>query len=390
MIMALGCGGELPTVRESPAPDDSPTPFQTRASHYGGKQDPVRLEPAEETIWSNLSPRVSSCTLDPRLVSVARKHARDLLASGLGPGGDIDHLRFSLEYLGGFDYALAPFVIDMSNGGEKALERHVISHPNDWTHCGLGLASVKDRTIAVWIGVRRAIDIDPVPVTPLIGHVLTVRGRVVVDDMRVSSSFLGLPDGSVRRLATTQIPGSDDFEVRVSFDRPGRHELELQTENDCGPETAVLLPLYVDVNPDLRPIIVPSGAMASDLRPPEEILAQMINSARKKANLPALVIDSRLESVARSHNKDMVALSYFGHRSPDGTALEDRLSTRGLAPSSSAENVARSHDVVIAHRNLMRSPSHRLNTMSREFTHMGLAVEQDDDSVVVTVVFARW
>ncbi len=390
MIMALGCGGELPTVRESPALDESPTPFQQRSSHYGGRPDPVPLEPAEEAIWSNLESRMLSCTLDPRLVSAARKHARDLLASGLGPGEDIDHLRFSLEFLGGFDYALAPFVLEMGKGGEEALERHVIDHQGDWTHCGLGLASVRDRTIAVWIGVRRGIDIDPVPVSPLIGRVLAVRGRVVVDGMRVSSSFLGLPDGSVRRLATTQIPGSDDFEVRVSFDRPGRHELELQIENDCGPETAVLLPLYVGGDPDLRPIIVPSGAMAGDLRPPEEILAQMINSARTKANLPALIIDRRLESVARSHTKDMMALGYFGHRSPDGTLLEDRLSTRGLAPSSSAENVARSHDVIRAHRNLMRSPSHRLNTMSREFTHMGIAVEQDGDSVVVTEVFARW
>ncbi len=390
MVMVLGCGGDIPTVRESPKPDDSPTPFRQRSTHYGGRYDPVRLEPAEEAIWNNLPSDALSCTLDPRLVSAARKHARDLLTSGLGSGEDIDHLRFSLEYLGGFDYALAPFVLEMGKGDEKALERHVIDHQGDWTHCGLGLASAEDRTIAVWIGVRRGIDIDPVPVTPSIGHALTVRGRVVIDGMRISSSFLGLPDGSVRKLDTAQIPGSDDFEVRISFDRPGRHELELQIEDGCGPETAVLLPLYVDVNPDLRPIIVPSGAMAGDLRPPEEILAQMINSARKKANLPVLVIDQRLESIARSHTKDMVALGYFGHRSPDGTRLEDRLSARGLTPSSSAENVARSHDVVRAHRNLMRSPSHRLNTMSREFTHMGIAVEQDGDSVVVTEVFASW
>ncbi len=390
MVIALGCGGDIPTVRGSPEPDDSPTSFRQRSSHYGGRHDPVRLEPAEEAIWSNLKPRVLSCTLDPRLVLAARKHARDILASGIGLGGDIDHLRFSLEYLGGFDYALAPFVPEMGKDVEKALERHVMDHPSEWTHCGLGLASVKDRTIAVWIGVRRGIDIDPVPVTPSMGHVLTVRGRVVVDGMRISSSFLGLPNGSVRKLDTARIPGSDDFEVRISFDRPGRHELELQTENGCGPETAVLLPLYVDVDPDLRPIIVLTGSMEGDPRPPEEILAQMINSARTKADLPALVIDRRLESVARSHTKDMVALGYFGHRSLDGTLLLDRLSTRGLAPSSSAENVARSHDVVRAHRNLMRSPSHRMNTMSREFTHMGLAVEQDDDSVVVTVVFARW
>lgn len=390
MLIALGCGGEIPTVRGSPEPDDSPTSFQQRSSHYSGRHDSVSLEPAEEAIWNNLKSRLLSCTLDPRLILAARKHARDLLAGEIGPGEDIDHLRFYLEYLGGFDYALAPFVLEMGKGGEKALERHVIDHPSEWTHCGLGLASVKDRTIAVWIGVRRGIDIDPVPVTPSIGLVLTVRGRVVVDGMRISSSFLGLPDGSVRKLDTIRIPGSNDFEVRIYFDRPGRHELELQTESGCGPETAVLLPLYVDVDPDLRPIIVLTGSMADDPRPPAEILAKMINSARIKANLPPLVIDQRLEALARSHTKDMVALSYFGHQSPSGTLLEDRLSSRGLAPSSSAENVARSHDVTRAHHNLMRSPSHRLNTMSREFTHMGLAVEQDDDSVVVTVVFARW
>ena len=390
MVIALGCGGDIPAVVGSAEPEDPTTPFQKRASHYGGEQDPVLLEPAEEFIWSNLPSDVSSCTLDPRLVLAARKHSRDILASGIGAGGDIDHLRFSLEYLGGFDYALAPFVPKMGKDIEKELQRHVMDHQGEWTHCGLGLASVKDRTIAVWIGVRRGIDIDPVPVTPSMGQVLAVRGRVAVDGMRISSSFLGLPDGTVRKLDTARIPGSNDFEVRISFDRPGRHELELQTENGCGPETTVLLPLYVDVDPDVRPIIVLTESKAGDRHSPEEILAQMINSARSKANLPALVIDQRLEAVARSHTMDMVALGYFGHQSPDVTLLEDRLSNRGLAPSSSAENVARSHDITRAHRNLMRSPSHRLNTMSREFTHMGVAVEQDDDSVVVTVVFARW
>jgi uncharacterized protein YkwD len=157
-----------------------------------------------------------------------------------------------------------------------------------------------------------------------------------------------------------------------------------------GPETTVLLPLYVGVEPEPGPVITLDAPAGADERQGIDVLTEAIDRARRGAGLAPLERDPRLDRIASLHSQDMVDRGYFGHRSPEGEVLADRLARAGLSPTNSAENVARSRSVARVHRNLMESPSHRLNIVDRQFTHVGIGVVRDGEDVVVTEIFARW
>ena len=91
------------------------------------------------------------------------------------------------------------------------------------------------------------------------------------------------------------------------------------------------------------------------------LLFDYLAAARKRAGLRPISRDTRLDRVARAHSREMAERGFFGHVSPYRGALAKRLARGGLSPLRCAENVARSVTPLRIHRNLMQSPSHRLN-----------------------------
>ncbi|MFO8071774.1 MAG: CAP domain-containing protein [Polyangia bacterium] len=393
LLLAVGCGG-------APGPDlstrleaDRASPREEgplRAEHYGGAAPAVDLRSREQDLWSELAGESDgcSCMIDPRLVLAARLHADDLSARDGGPRrGDIDHLRFQLETVGGTDYGVQSFVASPDAEGRAALERFVAKRGGEWTHCGVGAAAGTSDAVVVWIGVRRLLELDPIPVRSRVGARLRVGGGVLVDEPRRLLAYQGLPDGSVRRLA---VEGSRRLEVTVELDRGGRHDLEILLDVGRGPEVAALLHLYAGVEPAVRPVVTPDlGAGDGDLAL-DERLASMLTAARRRSGLRPLRRDPRLDEIACEHCEAMTQLGFFGHVGPRGDDLAARLRSHDLLPQRSAENIARSSSVARAHRNLMASPSHRMHVLDRSFTHVGIGVARDGDEVVVTQVFARW
>jgi uncharacterized protein YkwD len=116
----------------------------------------------------------------------------------------------------------------------------------------------------------------------------------------------------------------------------------------------------------------------------------MMMFARRSEALPGLVRDAALDRLAKSHAERMMRVRQLGHEIGDGDPKE-RLARAGISSSLVGENVAHAANVVLAHRALWGSPSHRDNMLERRFDRIGVGVSSDPDGTVwVTELFATW
>ena len=390
-IAVAGCGGGAAGTAESVPADAKPTTSAPYAAAYGGGPGSLELTSEEAAIVARLEGEGPlGCAIEERLVRAARRHAAVLASADRSQGeAEIDHLRFAVLAEGGTEYQLAPFATRDLEAGLQDLVAFVAEHRRDVTHCGVGKASAGGRDVVVWVGAKRAVSFAPIPVSSDVGTALTVSGAVAGAAGAVRA-YLGLPDGSAIALNARVSDGA--LTVEVPLERRGRYDLEIQIDLGGGPETASLLPLFAGMPPDERPTIAAAGMEDGGASPeaPDALIVSLVNAARKRLGLAPLARDARLDGLAAAHCADMVALGYFGHRSPSGAMLAERLRTSGLNPSAFGENVARSSSASRVHRNLMTSPSHRIELLSRSYTHLGVGVARDGDDLVVTEVLVRW
>lgn len=392
-IFLLSCAGAPPAAPGPSRPGSTAPPAY--AASYGGPAGPVELTPEEERILSRLAPGkdAPACAVDPRLVRAARRHAGALAGVDRPPGeGELDHLRYAVLAEGGTDYMLVPFAA-RGEGAGASLAELAASGAGESSHCGIGVARRAGRTVAVLVGAKRVVELDPIPVTGGAGRTLVVTGRAVATGASSVQAYLGLPDGSARRLDVRPSSAQGGaFSVPVPLLRPGRYELEIQVDAGAGAETSCLLPLYAGAPPDPRPTVAAAGTDDAPEAPEAagEALFSLVNAARGRLGLPLLARAAELDAVAAAHSRDMAALGYFGHRAPNGRMLAERLAALSLKPAKCGENVARSRTAARVHRNLMASPSHRLELLDPAYTHIGIGVAADGADLVVTEVFVRW
>ena len=102
--------------------------------------------------------------------------------------------------------------------------------------------------------------------------------------------------------------------------------------------------------------------------------------------------DGRLTTLARDHSCDMARRGFFDHASPEGRTLGDRVRTAGIRFRAIGENIARiesADPVKAAVSRWMKSPPHRDNIFTREFTHTGVGACRGGRAVYFTQVFLR-
>ncbi len=107
-----------------------------------------------------------------------------------------------------------------------------------------------------------------------------------------------------------------------------------------------------------------------------------VNRLRGEAGLSPLVEDPRLDAAAQRHAEDMLARSYYDHKSPEGKNVGDRLHAQGYPWRLAAENLAAGHlSVETALASWMQSSGHRANLLRSNVTDFGfgLAVGPFDD-----------
>ncbi len=126
-------------------------------------------------------------------------------------------------------------------------------------------------------------------------------------------------------------------------------------------------------NPQLR---IPPGLPTWPDPNSEAVMLRLVNQERAKVGIKPLVVDGRLQAIARAHSEEMFRLGYFAHDSPVSGSPFDRMRAAGIRYLAAGENIAYAPTVEAAHQGLMQSPEHRRNILDPEFTRVGIGVVQ--------------
>jgi len=106
----------------------------------------------------------------------------------------------------------------------------------------------------------------------------------------------------------------------------------------------------------------------------QEMLAR-VNEARKSAGAPPLTLEPRLEQAAQAHAQDMLARTFYAHRTPEGKMPRDRAEAVGYDGRLIAENIAAgslSVDTVLS--GWLLSSGHRRNLLDPALRHLGVGL----------------
>jgi len=119
----------------------------------------------------------------------------------------------------------------------------------------------------------------------------------------------------------------------------------------------------------------------------ENQLISLINSERRKNDLPPLRVNSELSRVAGIKAQDMVDNNYFSHNSPTYGSPFDMMNEFGIKYQYAGENIARNTSVSRAHEALMNSAGHRRNILSPHFTDIGVGIREAERGYIYVEMF---
>jgi uncharacterized protein YkwD len=133
---------------------------------------------------------------------------------------------------------------------------------------------------------------------------------------------------------------------------------------------------------------------SANARAEAAVLAQ-INRARSQAGLPAYTRTAGLQISAGRHNARMAAGCGLSHQCPGEAAIGDRETAAGVHWSAAGENIGEGGPVAVGSITAMAQTltrdmlnekppddGHRLNLLSKTFTHIGIVVYRDSHGVV--------
>jgi uncharacterized protein YkwD len=106
----------------------------------------------------------------------------------------------------------------------------------------------------------------------------------------------------------------------------------------------------------------------------ETEMFRLINEERRKGGVGELSWAPEIALIARGHARDMWERRYFGHVSPEGKDVGDRLDTALINYTFAGENLALAPTVTTAHNGLMSSEGHRTNILEKRFNKIGVGV----------------
>ena len=127
-------------------------------------------------------------------------------------------------------------------------------------------------------------------------------------------------------------------------------------------------------------LLYSSAAMAQQSEQ-EQQLVRELNQSREQAGLPPLKVDERLTQAAREHSQKMADTNTLGHVLPGETGVAERLAATGLHFNRSGENVGYNTDFNGLHSGWMKSPPHKENILSPNYTLVGIGVVRGQDGV---------
>lgn len=251
----------------------------------------------------------------------------------------------------------------------------------DGTRCGVGLARTEDgQEVLVGVAVDALADLEALPTRARTGEWMTLIAALHVPATAAKLVVLG-PRGIPRTVPTSLDRASGLVRARFALDSPGAFLVQLVADLAAGPQPVLEARLFADVEPTTLEERRAPGEEAGSGMEDDAAFARMTAALRASESLPPLTRDARLDALARAHAEAMRAAGTVAHDLGEGD-LARRFEAEGLAAKRIGENVARARSIALVHRALHASPSHRMNLLRQEYTHVGLGVAADDAGTV--------
>ena len=131
------------------------------------------------------------------------------------------------------------------------------------------------------------------------------------------------------------------------------------------------------------------GLAALAQTPFEQEVWRLANEARRAEGLSELAWDDAAYRAARGHALDMLERGYFDHVTPEGVGPAERMWAAGVLEVMVGENLAFFENLPAEEaaarvvEGWLDSPPHRANLLNPEFTHVGIAFEQQGGRIAV-------
>jgi uncharacterized protein YkwD len=334
-------------------------------------------------------------TGDGALARIAERLAADRV-HGLG-APDPDRVVAMLRAQG--EPHVRPRVVSASSRGvedDGALLAQLEPMKKSHSRCGVALAQPDQAKgpdggeVFVAVVVDALADLEALPTRARTGEWLTFSAKLHVRASAAKLVVLG-PRGFPRTVPTSFNGDTGAATARFALDRPGAFTVQLVGDLEAGPEPLLEARVFADVDPpssddDSTP--APGEELASDSGDDATKLTAMTNALRASEALAPFRRDARLDELARVHAEQMRRVRRIAHDLGDGN-LAERFENGGLVARIVGENVAHARSLALAHRALHASPSHRMNLLRPELTHLGVGdVKDDDGGLWVCEVFA--
>ncbi len=114
----------------------------------------------------------------------------------------------------------------------------------------------------------------------------------------------------------------------------------------------------------------------------EQISYDLINSIRKRHELPPLSWSSSAAIAARKHSIAMADKGFFSHIDPELRTPEGRLLAEGIGYRVCSENIIGGYgDAILTSHALYNSNRQRRNILSKEYRYVGVGFAYDEKSI---------
>jgi hypothetical protein len=252
--------------------------------------------------------------------------------------------------------------------------------------CGIVTLRSADKEVLAVLAVDAQADLAPVPMRARPSSWIDIDAKVLAPATGAKVIVLG-PTGAPRPLLTSFSEGR--VKARANVDRSGTWLFQVLLDGVNGPRPVLEAYVFAGVEPPReKPHHPAPGEEAFDGGDGAMALVRMMMLARRSEALPGLVRDAALDRVAKNHAERMMRSRQLGHDIGDGDPKQ-RLDRAGISAPRVGENVAHAGSIVLAHRALWGSPSHRDNMLEPRYDRVGVGVSADPDGTVwVTELFA--
>ena len=256
--------------------------------------------------------------------------------------------------------------------------------------CGIAIeATPQGFEVLVALRIDALADLAPLATRARTGEWLVFEAHLYLHARAASVIVLG-PRGAPRTVPTTLDPATGIARARFVLDQPGAFTVQLVADVAEGPRPVLEARVFADVAPS-APAEEPAapGEDAGGTGDDAGALGRMVAALRAFEGAPPLARDERLDALARAHAEQMRDGGAVAHDLGDGD-FKARFEAEGtLDARAVGENVAHAGTLALAHRALHASPSHRINLLRADYTHIGLGVARAaDGGVYVCETFA--